>query len=101
MKAAAPTWQTLEDTVPKDVFRAEVESWAKRIGVKPKEVHIRPMTKKWGSCSTSGRVSFNAELLAKPANLRKEVIVEELLHLKIGNHGKLFKAMKKAYLEQP
>ncbi len=29
---------------------------------------------------------------------RKRVIVEELLHLKVPNHGKLFKALLKAYL---
>ena len=99
MTGAAQAWQPLEEAVPKDVFKAEVEAWAARIGVQPKEVHIRPMRRKWGSCSTTGRVSFNDELLGQPARLRKEVIIEELLHLKVPNHGKLFKALKKAYLD--
>ena len=88
----------LEDVIPKEIFRAEVEAWAKRIGVEPKAVYIRPMRRKWGSCSTSGRVTFNAEILGEPASFRKRVIVEELLHLKVPNHGKLFKALLKAYL---
>jgi predicted metal-dependent hydrolase len=79
-------------------FRAQVESWARRIGVEPREVHIRPITRKWGSCSTSGRVSFNVELLVRPAVLQRRVIVEELLHLKVPNHGKLFRSLLKAYL---
>jgi predicted metal-dependent hydrolase len=91
-------WTPLEKVVSKDLFRAEIGAWAKRIRVEPKEVHIRPMSRKWGSCSTAGRVSFNTELLTAPAKVRKRVIVEELLHLKLPNHGKLFKALLKAYL---
>lgn len=91
-------WTPLEKVVPKDVFRSEVQAWCVRIGVEPKEVHIRPMTRKWGSCSTTGRVSFSDDLLAQSAALRKKVIVHELLHLKVPNHGKLFKALLKAHL---
>ena len=100
MKAMpAEDWTPLEQVVPKELFKAEVTAWAKRIGVEPKEVHIRPMKRKWGSCSTNGRVSFNDELLSQHASFRKRVIVEELLHLKVPHHGKLFKALLKAYLE--
>ncbi len=53
----------LEATVPKEVFKAEVAAWAKRIGATPKELHVRPMAWKWGSCSTAGRVTFDAGLL--------------------------------------
>jgi predicted metal-dependent hydrolase len=99
VKAAPPKdWQPLEFAVPRDVFRAEVAVWATRIKVKPTEIHVRPMTRKWGSCSTSGRISFNEELLRQNAEFRRRVIVEELLHLRVPNHSKLFKALLKAYL---
>ena len=68
------------------------------MGVEPAEIHVRPMEQKWGSCSTAGRVSFNTELLTAPTKIRRRVIVEELLHLKVPNHGKLFKSLLKAYL---
>ncbi len=90
----------LEGMVPRDVFLAEVQAWAKRIGVEPREVHVRPMIRKWGSCSTKRRVTFNVELLQQPAAIRRRVIVEELLHLKVPNHGKLFKSVLRAYLSQ-
>jgi predicted metal-dependent hydrolase len=93
-------WTPLENLVSRDLFKAEIGAWAKRIGVEASEVHIRPMKRKWGSCSTAGRLSFNAELLTAPAKVRKRVIVEELLHLKIPNHGKLFKALLRAYLKE-
>ncbi|MCS7055566.1 MAG: M48 family metallopeptidase, partial [Thermoflexales bacterium] len=82
-----------------DLFRAEVEAWAQRIGVTPREIRIRPMKRKWASCSSRGRLTFNKELLFQPSTFRRGVIVHELLHLKVPNHGKLFRALLKAYLE--
>jgi predicted metal-dependent hydrolase len=94
----AEEWQPLEATVPKEIFKAEVAAWAKKIGVEPKQLHVRPMSRKWGSCSTAGRVTFDTGLLVQPAAFRHQVIVHELLHLKVPNHGRLFKALLKAYL---
>jgi predicted metal-dependent hydrolase len=84
----------------RDDFKATVQAWAEKIGVRLKEIHIRPMKRKWASCSTSGRVTFAEDLLAKPARFRSEVIVHELLHLKVPNHGKLFKAFFRAHLSR-
>ena len=93
-------WELLEEAIPKDLFRAEVQAWAKRLRVHPKEVHIRPKKRKWGSCSTMGRVTFDSGLLRQPAEFRRRVIVEELLHLRVPHHGKLFKSLLKAYLSK-
>ncbi len=84
--------------ITKDRLKAEVAAWAALMKVHPAEVHVRRMTRKWGSCSTSGRVSFALGLLDEPYPQRKEVIVHELLHLKVPNHGKLFKSLLAAYL---
>ena len=89
---------TLEETVPTEIFKSEVNTWAKKIGVEPKEVHLRPMKRKWASCSSKGRLTFNKDLLGEPAPFRREVIAHELLHLKIPNHGKVFKSLLRAYL---
>ena len=93
-------WEPLEELVPKEVFKAEVRAWAKRIGVEPREIHIRPMTRKWASCSSRGRLTFDTGLLRQPAGVRAEVIVHELLHLKIPHHGRLFSALLRAYLTE-
>ena len=92
--------ETLEGMVPGRVFKAEVIAWAKRIGVEPKEIRIRLMSNKWASCSSNGRLTFNSEILLQPAHFRREAIVHELLHLKVPNHGKLFKSLIRAYLEK-
>jgi len=93
---AEPT--ALREAVSLASFKEEVESWSRRIGVEPKEVHVRSMKRKWASCSSQGRLTFNSDLLKEPASFRKEVIVHELLHLKVPNHGKVFKALLRAYL---
>ncbi|HJQ94768.1 MAG TPA: M48 family metallopeptidase [Acidimicrobiia bacterium] len=88
----------LEERVAADVFKAEVRHWAAQIGVEPKEVHVRQMTRKWASASSAGRLTFDIELLTEPPDKRAEIIVHELVHLKIGNHGPLFRSLVKAHL---
>jgi hypothetical protein len=80
------------------VFKQRVRAWAERIGVQAKEIHVRTMRRKWASCSTTGRVTFSADLLRAEHEWQEYVIVHELLHLQIPNHGKLFKAMLSAHL---
>ena len=102
MRAAPPpNLRPLERALDRAVFLAEVDAWAKRIGVRPRLVTVRPMTRKWGSCSTAGRVTFDAGLLRQHTDFRSRVIVEELLHLRIPGHGKLFRRLMDAYLKAP
>jgi len=44
--------------------------------------------------------TFDTDLLRQPADFRQKAIVHELLHLKYPNHGKLFRALERAYLSQ-
>ena len=92
--------QLLEDAVPAELFKVEVRSWAKRIGVEPVAITLRPMKRKWASCSSAGRLTFDTDLLHEPASFRREVIVHELLHLKIPNHGPVFRRLLGAYLSE-
>lgn len=79
-------------------FKSQVMQWAGRIHVRPRQLRLQRMRRKWASCSTRGTVSFSVEVLAQPAAFREYVIVHELLHLKVPNHGKLFKSLLRAYL---
>jgi hypothetical protein len=56
------------------------------------------MTRKWASYSTAGRVSFGRELLRRERRFQEVVIVHELLHLRVRNHGKLFRSLMSAHL---
>ena len=90
----------LEQSIPKEIFKAEVAAWAERIGVEPKTITLRPMKHKWGSCSSKGNLTFDADLLYQPAEFRRKVIIHDLLHLRYPNHGKMFRAMEMAYIER-
>ena len=92
--------EPVEQIVLPEILKAEVACWAERIGVQPREIHVRPMTRKWASCSSSGRLTFDTGLLREPALFRTHVIVHELVHLKVPNHGKLFRNLVRAYLSE-
>ncbi len=82
----------------REALRNEVRLWATRIGVSPARVQIQRMTKKWASCSAGGRICLSDELLHESLAFRDVVIVHELLHLRIRNHGRLFRSLLKAHL---
>lgn len=86
--------------IPIQNFKQEVLNWAEDIGVQPREVHIRKMTRKWASCSSNGRLTFSFELLNKEYEERAFVIVHELLHLRYDFHNKMFKSLLSAHLNR-
>ena len=80
------------------LFRAEVARWANRLKVRPRQIRVQRMVRKWGSCSSSGTVSFATELIRESQQFREYVIVHELLHLRVRNHGSLFRSYLGAYV---
>jgi predicted metal-dependent hydrolase len=81
-----------------DEMRWAARHWAVRIGVKVPQIHIRALKRKWASISTAGRLTLDASLLSIPKPLGEFVIVHELVHLLVPNHGKVFKSFMLAYL---
>jgi predicted metal-dependent hydrolase len=79
-------------------LRWAVRNWATRIGVRTPQIHLREMRRKWASLSTIGRLTLNTELIGLPKDLGEFVIVHELVHLLVPNHGKVFKSFMHAYL---
>lgn len=59
------------------------------------------MKRKLASASSEGRLTFDDSLLGVFLERRVEVIVHELVHLKVGNHGQLFRSLVRAYLAEP
>ena len=58
----------------------------------------RYMKSRWGSCSTSGRVSLNTHLVKLPAALIEYVVLHELCHMRHMNHSPPFYELLAAYL---
>lgn len=82
----------------KKEFKARVVTWAHKLDVKVRMVTVRPMRNKWASCSTAGNLHFDAGLLSLDRKLGDYVIVHELLHFSVPNHGKLWKSLMHAHL---
>jgi predicted metal-dependent hydrolase len=97
-KSSAELWIPLEEVVPAEVLKAEVQTWARRIGVEPRSIQVRSMKRKWASCSSKGRLTFSVDFLRQPAPFRAQAIVHEVLHLKVPNHEKLFRSLMRACL---
>lgn len=81
-------------------FKKDVLFLAQNLGVKPKEIRIQEMKRKWASCSSKGRLTFDRKLLDEDKKIRLEVILHELLHLKYPNHGKMFNLLLNTYLQK-
>jgi predicted metal-dependent hydrolase len=82
----------------KQEFKARVQEWALKLDANVATIYVRPMRRKWASCSTAGNLNFNCELLDLDRELVDYVIVHELLHCSVPNHGKLWKSRMLAYL---
>jgi predicted metal-dependent hydrolase len=79
-------------------LKERVARWAIRLKVKPRLVRIQRMTRKWGSCSTAGTITLAADLNDREAGFQDFVIAHELLHLRVPNHSRLFKALMTAHV---
>lgn len=82
----------------KQEFKARVREWAIKLDANVATIYVRPMRRKWASCSTAGNLNFSNELLALDRELGDYVIVHELLHCSVPNHGKLWKSRMMAHL---
>ena len=88
----------MDNPATKKAFKDRVRYWAKKFDVDVVWLGVRPMRNKWASCSTSGHLNFNADLLGLKTELWDYVIVHELLHFFVPNHGKLWKSLMRAHL---
>jgi len=67
---------------------------AKNINVKfKKEIKLRKMKSRWGSCSSGGDITLNTELVCAPEICIDYVILHELCHLREHNHSPAFYAL--------
>ena len=63
---------------------------ATELNVKYQRISIRDTTSRWGSCSTSGNLSFSWRLILAPKYVLEYVVVHELCHLVEMNHSHQF-----------
>ncbi len=81
-------------------LRQRVVHWSRRVRARPRIVRVQRMTWKLGSCSTNGVLTLADDLCLRPGGFQDFVILHELLHLRVPNHGRLFKAMMAVHLPE-
>jgi len=88
------------------IIKAMLESWFKYIaqnkltfkfreiltryrkyGFSPSGFIVRKMKKRWGSCSSKGKIAISYDLIRLDEKFSEYVIIHELCHLKHHNHG--------------
>ncbi|MGB5421030.1 MAG: YgjP-like metallopeptidase domain-containing protein [Desulfobacterales bacterium] len=68
----------------------KLKTLAERHGFKVGNVSVRKQKTRWGSCSVDNNISLNINLIHLPQQLMSYVILHELLHTRIKNHGRQF-----------
>lgn len=70
----------------------------KREKIKFNKLKIKPIKKRWGSCTKLGTITLNPELIKVPANCIDYVIIHEICHLKHLNHSPKFYRLLEKYI---
>lgn len=73
--------------------------WEKTTGLYCSSWQSKYMTTKWGTCNpTSKKIWLNLQLAKKPIECLEYVILHELAHLEVHNHGPEFTAILDQYM---
>lgn len=81
----------------REILSTQIEDlfpeWERITGLKAREWRIKHMKTRWGTCNPSAkRIWFSLQLAQHPVRCIEYVILHELTHFKVHNHGKDFKA---------
>lgn len=74
----------------KNYLPGRIAQLADQFGFKYKNVYIKNMKSRWGSCSAKNNINLNLQLLRFDNEVIDYVILHELLHTKIRNHSAIF-----------
>ncbi len=84
------------DAVPLDKERAKaalaerIKKLADKYGFVYNRLSFRNQKTRWGSCSIGNNISLNIRLVRLPGELADYVLLHELVHTRIKDHGRLF-----------
>lgn len=79
-----------------DILIDKTNYWSLRLGVSPVKINIKNQKTRWGSCSSRGSINYNWRIVMAPPAVINYLVIHELSHLIVPNHGREFwKAVEK------
>ena len=82
----------------KEYMQSRVTFLSNKMDLKYSELKFRKMKRRWGSCSSTKKITLNLYLYLTNNELMDYVIVHELSHLVHMNHSKKFHAFVQKYM---
>ncbi len=74
----------------KEYLPQRTEFWAKKFGLKYRDLTVKNLSSRWGSCSGRNNINLNLHLIRLPYELIDYVILHELAHTREKNHSERF-----------
>lgn len=75
-----------------EITRDFFEKWERNLGISKKSLEVKKMRGKWGYCHTRNHdICLNSELIKKDLKFIEYVVLHELCHILVPNHGPNFK----------
>jgi predicted metal-dependent hydrolase len=71
----------------KSLLPGRLKELAAKFGFSYNKVTIRNNKRNWGSCSSKNNISLNLQMMKLPDELIDYILLHELVHTKIKNHG--------------
>lgn len=72
------------------LIKENTKSLADKFNLKYKKVSVKNQSSRFGSCSHSGSLNFNWQIILFPVPIFEHIILHELTHLTVKNHSKNF-----------
>lgn len=82
----------------KEYFLKETKKYSEIMGLYPTGVKITSAKTRFGSCSPKNSICFSWYLMLYPEEAAQYVVVHELAHIRIKNHGRDFYALVEKYM---
>lgn len=68
-------------------LRRRVKPWSEVMATEVHQMHVRPLGYRWGSCATDRSLNIHWATMQLPPTLVDYVLVHELAHLTVPDHG--------------
>lgn len=85
-------FKNIDPRVAKEILVQRLDELSWIHGYRYNRVYIRNQKTRWGSCSAKNNISLNIKLTRLPKHLMDYIVLHELVHTRIKNHGRRFYA---------